>query len=419
MKKKILIIILSVLLVAGAGAAGIAGYRRHRNRTTYVNVFNISECGFVGNYYENSDTMDGSVKKTDAQTVTADSSRTVSALNVEVGQKVKPGDVLLTYDEKEEQLKLDSMQADLGAAETKLKLSQNTLKKLQNTTPVPDTPAVTPQPAEGTETDAGTQDPGTENTGAENNGSGTTEETYTKAELDKAIRDTQDSIRDQSLSIQKQKLDIRKQQKEMETGSVKAEVSGVVTKADISDATVQAGKPSVIIGTNGEMSVVFYVSEYQVNRYTAGKTVSVYSYDTGNTYTGTVSGISDTPDPDHANASGYTASYYAVTAVLDDSRDLPEDGYVQVTEDQADTEDLSNQIVLPDFFLKKDAAGTWCLVDADGKLKKKYLKTGKNYGTDTAILSGLSPDDSVAFVYGKDAKEGVRTRKAKAEDLYN
>ena len=46
------------------------------------------------------------------------------------------------------------------------------------------------------------------------------------------------------------------------------------------------------------------------------------------------------------------------------------------------------------------------MVDDNGHLKKKYVKTGKTYwGSYIEIKSGLSPNDYIAFPYLKDAVE--------------
>ena len=51
------------------------------------------------------------------------------------------------------------------------------------------------------------------------------------------------------------------------------------------------------------------------------------------------------------------------------------------------------------------------MADENGLLKKRYVKTGKIYYNEIIeVLRGLTVDDMVCFPYGKDVKEGVKTR---------
>ena len=51
------------------------------------------------------------------------------------------------------------------------------------------------------------------------------------------------------------------------------------------------------------------------------------------------------------------------------------------------------------------------MADENNQLKKQYVVTGKTvYGSAIEIKSGLTEDDKIAFPYGKDVKEGVRTK---------
>ena len=48
------------------------------------------------------------------------------------------------------------------------------------------------------------------------------------------------------------------------------------------------------------------------------------------------------------------------------------------------------------------------------------MTTGKSlWGSYTEILSGLTPEDFIAFPYGKNLKEGAPTRESDLSELYN
>ena len=62
---------------------------------------------------------------------------------------------------------------------------------------------------------------------------------------------------------------------------------------------------------------------------------------------------------------------------------------------------------------------TSVLQDADGLLEKRYVVTGKSlWGSYTEILSGLTPEDLIAFPYGKHVKVGAPAVESDLSTLY-
>ena len=54
----------------------------------------------------------------------------------------------------------------------------------------------------------------------------------------------------------------------------------------------------------------------------------------------------------------------------------------------------------------------------DGLLVKQYIEVGKISGEGYEILSGVTTDDYLAFPYGKEVKEGAKTREGTIDELY-
>ena len=54
----------------------------------------------------------------------------------------------------------------------------------------------------------------------------------------------------------------------------------------------------------------------------------------------------------------------------------------------------------------------------DGLLMKQYIEVGKTSGEGYEILSGVTTDDYLAFPYGKEVKEGAKTREGTIDELY-
>ena len=55
----------------------------------------------------------------------------------------------------------------------------------------------------------------------------------------------------------------------------------------------------------------------------------------------------------------------------------------------------------------------------DGLLMKQYIEIGKISGEGYEILSGVTTDDYLAFPYGKEVKEGAKTREGTLSDIYS
>ena len=54
----------------------------------------------------------------------------------------------------------------------------------------------------------------------------------------------------------------------------------------------------------------------------------------------------------------------------------------------------------------------------NGLLVKQYIEVGKVSGEGYEILSGVTTDDYLAFPYGKEVKEGAKTREGTIDELY-
>ena len=56
----------------------------------------------------------------------------------------------------------------------------------------------------------------------------------------------------------------------------------------------------------------------------------------------------------------------------------------------------------------------------NSKLVKQPVTTGRTfYGSTVEIKTGITMEDSLAFPYGKNVREGAKTRQASLEDLYS
>ena len=70
-------------------------------------------------------------------------------------------------------------------------------------------------------------------------------------------------------------------------------------------------------------------------------------------------------------------------------------------------------------FIRNDGDQKYVLKRSKGgRLKKQVIEVGKSSGSSYEVISGLKADDWIAFPYGKNAKEGAKTREGTLDELY-
>ena len=97
--------------------------------------------------------------------------------------------------------------------------------------------------------------------------------------------------------------------------------------------------------------------------------------------------------------------------------DLQEGSYVNVSFSTATTQ---QGIYLENPFLRTEQGKSYVYVRGeDGKLEQRFVTTGKAlWGSYTEVLDGLTPEDYIAFPYGKNVVVGADTVEGDNSDLY-
>ncbi len=144
--KKFLITLFIIAFLVGGALLGAHIYRANKKNSNPVDVYGVSN--WLGNYYDMEQSLSGTIVLSDEQTVYIERDKIINDIHATPGDAVKVGDVLIEYDTTQEQLKLNSMMAELAVTETNLKLANNQLVKLQNITPIPDDSEIPKTPAE-------------------------------------------------------------------------------------------------------------------------------------------------------------------------------------------------------------------------------------------------------------------------------
>lgn len=124
------------IIITSVCAFTLVGIKFYLNSTNKIDVNSVSTLNT--GYWDNPSTSTGLVSNSDTQSVLYDSSKTITQVFVQEGQQVNAGDPLLSYDLTTLQSAVDTSQLDVEKAQNAITLAEHELKKLLNTTPIPD-----------------------------------------------------------------------------------------------------------------------------------------------------------------------------------------------------------------------------------------------------------------------------------------
>ena len=124
------------IIITSICAFTLVGIKFYLNSTNKIDVNSVSTLNT--GYWDNPSTSTGLVSNSDRQSVLYDSSKTITQVFVQEGQQVNSGDPLLSYDLTTLQSAVDTSQLDVEKAQNAIALAEHELKKLLNTTPIPD-----------------------------------------------------------------------------------------------------------------------------------------------------------------------------------------------------------------------------------------------------------------------------------------
>lgn len=132
-KKKIIITVTAVVLVAAIGLGVWFGVSRGRSEP--VKVFAFNSVGMT-EYWGDSQESYGPVSTDKIQTVFLSSTQTVTEMKVAQGDMVKKGDVLMTFDTTLSDLQLERKRLEVEKLKLDLETAQKKLKDIRNMKPM-------------------------------------------------------------------------------------------------------------------------------------------------------------------------------------------------------------------------------------------------------------------------------------------
>ena len=242
---------------------------------------------------------------------------------------------------------------------------------------------------------------------------------YTAAQISQMRTDQEKKIKDLEFSVKMLEADYKIMQLEVMDGNVYAEIDGEVVSVLTEDEAKATQQPVIKVSGGGGFYVEGFVSELEKEKMAIGQEVTVNDWNTGATYTAKISSMGDFPTQEgyFSGMGNPNASYYPFKVFVEEDADLEAGRYVSVMFSTAQGE---HGVYLENPFLRTENGRTYVLVlGEDGMLEQRFVTTGKSlWGSYTEILTGVDPEDLIAFPYGKNVKPGAKAVEGDLSNLY-
>ncbi|SEK35951.1 biotin/lipoyl-binding protein [Ruminococcus albus] len=262
-----------------------------------------------------------------------------------------------------------------------------------------------------------------------------TDYVYSRDEIKHMISEKEDDIKQLEIDLKQANFELQASKKRKVDGKLYAELDGIVKKIgkassdeevneeeekeDIYEEPDADDRAFAVIQGDGGTEVVCEVSELNLSKYSIGDTFTITSWNTDGTGVAEITKIDDEPVSYNSYSWGENPnnSSYQIHAKITEGEDVFSYGdWVELAADktESDSEKSSNSVYLPIHYVRQEGGDYYIMkADEDGKLKKQYVKVGQiMYGYFIEIKGGLSYKDKICFPYGKEVKEGTKTRES-------
>lgn len=451
-KKKILQIgIALVVCVCFIGGGIIFAMKKSEKAVKVAPVASMSN----GGWYSESDIYDyAKVQAGASQDIYHDDTLTIKEIYVKSGDTVKIGDRLVAYDTTLAGLEQEMKQMEIQGIELNIQNQKAELEQLKNAKIVssversqdelrkmtakgtrpgiirtadakknewenPDTSENPEQP----ETPENPEEPiipdEPDNPGGYEEPDPGDADGMTREEQAKQIQEKEQKIKDLDLEKRTAQLELKKLDKKVNNGVVKSTVEGTVKSVLDEEEAKLENKPVIsVTGKNG-CYVIGGIAESSYDKLKEGMTVMVTSWNTGNSYEATITSIGNSPVESMKSSENPNMSYYPFTAVVEKDADLSSGEGVSISVDGL-SGDSGNSIYLEQMFIREDGNRSYVYKKGKhGRLEKQYVEVGKNMYGSIEIVSGLTMEDEIAFPYGRNVKEGAKTKTVDSLYDYN
>ena len=371
--KTVLIILIAAAVIVGGVflvrhlLAGSGGAKKSED-VAYVDT--VAKIMGTGSGTGMINRFSGVIESQETWSVNQNSEYEIKEIHVTVGQEVKEGDPLFTYD-------IEKFQSDLTQAEIDLERLNNELTSMQTI-------------KEQLEKDI-------------KKASSSEKANYTIQ-----IQEQELNIKQKEIDIQSKQLEIDKLHENIEHATVTSGLTGVVKSINQGGGNYYGGDQDnsfITIMQVGDFRVKGTINEQNMYDIYPGEPVIVYSRaDATKTWTGTIDRI-DTENTVqqqgyYGGDSGNQSSKYPFYVQLDDSTGLMLGQHVYMEPDLGQGEEQDDTLYLAEMMIDlTDPENPFVWKDEDGKLVKQPLVLGE-YNEELmqyAVLEGLAETDRIAF----------------------
>lgn len=241
---------------------------------------------------------------------------------------------------------------------------------------------------------------------------------YTSDELAKARREAKEKLRDLELNLRESDLKIGKAEQALEQGVVTANMNGVVKRAGDPNSPPTDGSAFITVAGSDGLFVKSGIKETKLGTLKEGDLVKITSWQTGGQYEAEIKSISPYPDSTGMFDGSGTETYFPFTAnIIDRDAVLQNGEWVEVSYNSAEGGSGGSMTVMKAFVREEGSKKYVYIRDDNNRLRKQYIVTGTLSDSGYEVLDGLAESDWIAFPYGKNVKEGAKTRESTPAEL--
>lgn len=369
-KTKIIILISVCILITIIGIYFLFPKGNNSGNIYVQKVSTIIGSSYTENRYS------GVVESSETVDINQDGNKSITEMYVEVGQKVRKGDKLFSYDTTEASNSIAQKKLDIEAQNNEIAAQNNTIEDYK----------------------------------AELNKGGD------KVEIQARINEASYAIRQAQNTIKATQTEIDQLNKQIENSTVLSTIDGIIKEVNREGGTDESGnkKPLVSITQTSDFRVKGSISE--MGSISEGTNVIVRSrINEDQIYKGTVTKVETDPQSNSNNNfsradSGESASKYPFYVSLDNNKGLKLGQHVYIEVDNGQSTKKKGIWLDASFIVSDDNGNSYVWVSERGKLKKRKVELGKSEEEThtTKIKSGLSEDDYIAWA-DDSYSEGMKT----------
>ena len=369
-KTKIIILISVCILITIIGIYFLFPKGNNSGNIYVQKVSTIIGSSYTENRYS------GVVESSETVDINQDGNKPITEMYVEVGQKVRKGDKLFSYDTTEASNSIAQKKLDIEAQNNEIAAQNNTIEDYK----------------------------------AELNKGGD------KVEIQARINEASYAIRQAQNTIKATQTEIDQLNKQIENSTVLSTIDGIIKEVNREGGTDESGnkKPLVSITQTSDFRVKGSISE--MGSSSEGTNVIVRSrINEDQIYKGTVTKVETDPQSNSNNNfsradSGESASKYPFYVSLDNNKGLKLGQHVYIEVDNGQSTKKKGIWLDASFIVSDDNGNSYVWVSERGKLKKRKVELGKSDEEThtTKIKSGLSEDDYIAWA-DDSYSEGMKT----------